>query len=123
MTNQELYELVSKYISKDYEGYLNLNGVNKIAGFKSDKDNELRIMKIHYENVKQSGLQVIGINSLIAELTDFHESNVYLINVRNDNYFFKFYFDLLLKKNLGYIIIKLRKKTRKNYVGGKKFSA
>ena len=76
-------------------------------------------MKVHYENSKQSGLNIIGIIELIKSLGGFDDDEIFLINLRNENYFSKIYMNKKLNILLGYIIIKSRKKTEEEIKWGR----
>ncbi|MCL2894509.1 hypothetical protein [Brenneria tiliae] len=119
MINPKISELIDKYVPDIYKKLLNENGDNKIAAFECDRENELRLMKVHHENSKRSGLNVIGIDDLIMSLHKLQEDTVFLINIRNRKYFLKLYLDKKLNHFLGYILIELRKKTEEEIRWGR----
>ena len=110
MINSKVHEIIDKYIPNNHRKLINGAGDSKIAAFECDRKNELRIMKVHYENSKQSGLNIIGIIELIKSLGGFDDDEIFLINLSNENYFSKIYMNKKLNILLGYIIIKSRKK-------------
>jgi len=119
MINSKVYEIIDKYIPSYYKELFSEGGDNKIASFECDRKNELRIMKVHYENSKQSGLSVIGIDELIVSLSDSKDDNIFIINLRNKKYFLKLYLNKELSQFLGYVLIKLRKKTEEEIQWGR----
>lgn len=108
MIDQDIMGMVNAYIPSNYKKYLVKNGHNSIAYFESNRENELRLMKVHHENSKRSGLNIIGIDDLISSLIICNQSNIFIINIRNERYYIKLYFESDKKNFLGYIIIALR---------------
>lgn len=119
MKYKEIIELININIPVAYKQLLNGHGENKIAFFECDSTNELHLMKIHYENAKHSGLNILGIEELIEKLIKFQSKVVFLVNARNDDYFFKFYFEQSLQNFLVCVVIKLRKKTEEEILWGR----
>jgi len=117
--NLKASRLIDEHFPEIYKDLLNNNGNNKIAAFECNKENELRLMKVHYENAKRSGLNAIGLEKLITELEKNHEDTVFLINIRNEGYFFKLYLGQNLHDLLGYVILELRKKTEEELRWGR----
>ena len=52
MIDLKASKLIDEHFPEIYKGLLNNNGNNKIAAFECNKENELRLMKVHYENAK-----------------------------------------------------------------------
>lgn len=119
MIDSKLSMLIDRYTPEIYKCLLNENGDNKIAAFECSRENELRLMKVHYENAKHSGLNAIGLDNLITELSKNQDDAVFLINIRNRKCFFKMYFDKDLHDLLGYVLIELRKKTEEEIRWGR----
>lgn len=111
MIDSKLSMLIDRYVPEIYKSLLNENGDNKVAAFECSRENELRLMKVHYENAKHSGLNAIGLDKLITELNKNQDDAVFLINIRNRKCFFKMYLDKGLHDLLGYVLIELRKKS------------
>lgn len=119
MIESELFVLINRYIPEIYKGFLNDNCDNKISAFECNRESELRVMSIHYENAKLSGLDAIGLVDLIAELKINQDKSVFIINVRNSRFFFKMYFYKDLHDLLGYVFIELRKKSEEELRWGR----
>jgi len=69
---------------------LNENGNNKIAAFECSRENELRLMKVHYENAKRSGLKAIGLENLIIGLKENDDDVIFLVNIKIGGIFSNF---------------------------------
>ncbi|MFP1837491.1 hypothetical protein ACLEDU_17615 [Lonsdalea quercina] len=119
MINPKIHELIDEYVPDIYKQLLNENGSNIIAAFECDRKNELRLMKVHNDNSKRSGLNIIGIDDLIMSLHKLQQDTVFLINIRNRKCFFKLYLDKELNHFLGYVLIELRKKTEEEIRWGR----
>jgi hypothetical protein len=111
MIDLKVSKLIDKHFPEVYKHLLNENGNNKIAAFECSRENELRLMEVHYENAKRSGLNAIGLENLIIGLKEKNDDVVFLINIKNEKYFFKLYFNKELHELLGYVILELRRKT------------
>lgn len=121
MIDIDVSKLVDKHFPEIYKHLLNEDkkGNNKIASFKCSRENELRLMQVHHKNAKRSGLNAIGLENLIAGLKENNDAIVFLINIKNKNYFFKLYFDKELHDLLGCVILKLREKTEEELRWGR----
>lgn len=119
MVNSKLYEIVNNYIPSNYKKFFSECDESKIASFESEREDELRIMKVHCENTKKSGLIVLGLGELILSLEHFKDNYVFIINLKNNKYFLKLYLNTSLDQYLGCVLIKLRKKTEEEIQWGR----
>lgn len=119
MIDLKVSKLIDKHFPEVYKHLLNENGNNKIAAFECGRENELRLMKVHYENAKRSGLNAIGLENLIIGLKENHDDIIFLVNIKNRRYFFKLYFNNRLQELLGCVVLELRKKTEEELRWGR----
>ncbi|MDI7691466.1 hypothetical protein [Cronobacter malonaticus] len=119
MISDELFKYAKKVIPNEFQSFVKENKDCQSSSYISNAKYELRIMKVHRDNAKITGLKAQGLDDLISALEIFDKENVCIINIRSKLFSFKIYSDENNKELLGVIVLKLRKKSDEEIRYGK----
>ncbi|ELQ6018954.1 hypothetical protein R2225_004032 [Cronobacter sakazakii] len=119
MISDELFKYATKVIPNEFQCFVKENKDCQSSSYISNAKYELRIMKVHRDNAKITGLKAQGLDDLISALEIFDKENVCIINIRSKLFLFKIYSDENNTELLGVIVLKLRKKTDEEIRYGK----
>ncbi|MFE8146337.1 hypothetical protein RBA69_03690 [Brenneria goodwinii] len=79
--------------------------------YQRNKDDELRELKIHIENAKDTGLSIVGGEVSVNALSKLNSETISILAGKNKLYFFKLYISKESQKLICFILIKRRKRT------------
>ncbi|MDT3526480.1 hypothetical protein ROM83_21075 [Cronobacter sakazakii] len=119
MISDELFKYATKVIPNEFQCFVKENKDCQSSSYISNAKYELRIMKVHRDNAKITGLKAQGLQDLISVLEVFDKENVCIINIRSKLFSFKIYSDENNTELLGVIVLKLRKKSDEEIRYGK----
>ncbi|WP_074154688.1 hypothetical protein [Cronobacter sakazakii] len=119
MISDELFKYATKVIPNEFQCFVKENNDCQSSSYISNAKYELRIMKVHRDNAKITGLKAQGLDDLISALEIFDKENVCIINIRSKLFSFKIYSDENNTELLGVIVLKLRKKSDEEIRYGK----
>ncbi|MGN3971738.1 hypothetical protein, partial [Cronobacter sakazakii] len=119
MISDELFKYATKVIPNEFQCFVKENKDCQSSSYISNAKYELRIMKVHRDNAKITGLKAQGLDDLISALEIFDKENVCIINIRSKLFSFKIYSDENNTELLGVIVLKLRKKSDEEIRYGK----
>ncbi|EOD3576811.1 hypothetical protein ACKTG8_004203 [Cronobacter sakazakii] len=119
MINDKLYQYALGMIPNEFQCFVKENKDCQSSSYISNAKYELRIMKVHRDNAKITGLKAKGLDDLISVLEVFDKENVCIINIRSKLFSFKIYSDENNTDLLGVIVLKLRKKSDEEIHYGK----
>ncbi|EOV9628281.1 hypothetical protein ACN5OL_004267 [Cronobacter sakazakii] len=119
MISDELFKYATKVIPNEFQFFVKENKDCQGSSYISNAKYELRIMKVHRDNAKITGLKAQGLDDLISALEIFDKENVCIINIRSKLFSFKIYSDENNTELLGVIVLKLRKKSDEEIRYGK----
>ncbi|EPV5050304.1 hypothetical protein ACV6RK_004093 [Cronobacter malonaticus] len=119
MISDELFKYAKKVIPNEFQSFVKESKDCQSSSYISNAKYELRIMKVHRDNAKITGLKAQGLDDLISALEIFDKENVCIINIRSKLFSFKIYSDENNTELLGVIVLKLRKKSDEEIRYGK----
>ncbi|MDT3570874.1 hypothetical protein [Cronobacter sakazakii] len=119
MIDDKLYHYALGMIPNEFQCFVKENKDCQSSSYISNAKYELRIMKVHRDNAKITGLKAQGLQDLISVLEVFDKENVCIINIRSKLFSFKIYSDENNTELLGVIVLKLRKKSDEKIRYGK----